>query len=198
MAELSSPRSIVSMMFCRTVIATAFILNSISDSVADEQSPQRENLTDVLLAHAIYDQAPDVLFERADNEWPGGQYTFRVMKNGRPQVVSSVDQVDLSIPVRVTIRGEVANDFLKVRAQCSAAFHTSAQIRLVRDEKSREAQRVESDITFPVPPVTADCGGANVPVDAVLRALVASQKVQWEARIDAEVDGWLESSAKSE
>lgn len=164
----------------------------VGASFAQEKGRQSDRLTDMLLAHAIYANAPDVLFERADNEWPGGRYSLSILKDGRPEVLSSMDQVDTLIPVQVDISGEVASELLQVKARCHSSFQTLVQVQLVRRLVQGERE-IQSDVTFPVPPVKADCGGLSIPIDSILSALVATQELQWEKKIDTEINAWARS-----
>lgn len=177
-------------------IACGIVINSFAVTVvngAETGSTSSASITNELLAYAIHANAPSVLFEKPNNRWPGGEYSLKILKEGRPAIQSSHDAVQISLPVRVNIEGVVASELLQIKTRCRSSFQTPAQVKLTRAPASSE-YRVISDVTVSIPPTQADCNGVTLPIDGVLRALVATQEIQWEKKIDSEIHAWMQQA----
>lgn len=167
------------------ISCTAMFVASVSAAELD--------LTDQLLARLLDRHTEPLLYEQANNPWPGGNYKLEVFKNGKPMVTSGVKEVRLKMPLRIAITGDAANSLLKFKLACSASFTTLGEVRLTPQEEGSVAA-LTSDITLPIPAVVADCDGVQLPIDNYLKALLEQNEKKWEQDLDSKINAWLADS----
>lgn len=149
-----------------------------------------KTITDQLLAALLEKHLPTPVYERGNNPWPGGAYKLEVFKIGRPEVISSTANIQVKMPLKILITGNVSNDLLQVTLNCSTSFTTVGEIFFTPTQPGT-INTLASSVTLPIPPVMADCNGMQVPIDEYLKTVVAQNKRQWELKLDTEVKGWL-------
>ena len=147
-------------------------------------------LSDRLLMEALERHAPAELYRQADNPWPGGGYNLTVFKQGKPAIESRADRITFKVPLRIVLDGAMQNALVQVKLACKASFNTVGEIEL-KPASAGTLVPLRSSLTLPVPPTNADCNGVSLPVHAYISALVQQKRVEWQNRIDAEVNGWL-------
>lgn len=173
------------------LLAAGFIALTQAPLAHTDSAP---NLSDQLMAELLHRHTDGMLYQQADNPWPGGTYKLQVFKNGKPRVLSSMGSVEVHVPLRVAIAGTAASDLLKIKMGCTASFTTLGRVEFT----PRQAGIVEvlkSTITLPIPAVVADCDGVKLPIDSYLTVAVEQNKQQWQADVDQKVNGWLKKDA---
>lgn len=179
---------------CFVLLALCFIvLVPGRGAHADTSAP---NLSDQLIAELLHRHTNGMLYQQADNPWPGGTYKLQVFKNGKPRVLSATGSVEVNVPLRVEIAGSAASDFLKIKMACTANFTTLGRIEFTPREAG-VINVLESSITLPIPPVVADCDGVKLPIETYLTAAVQQNKQQWQKDVDEKVNSWLNKSAQA-
>ncbi len=174
----------------RYVIALLGVCVSASVSM----SVSAETLTDQLLAQLLNKHLPAPLYQRGDNSWPGGSYRLEVFQQGQPVVQSGDTDIHVRLPLKMVITGIASSDLLGFKFNCSASFQTTGTVELTPANASggiSGAVLLRSAVTVPIPPVTADCGTVQLPIDSYLKTFVAQNKRQWELRIDREINAQL-------
>lgn len=149
-----------------------------------------ETLTDQLLAQLLEKHLPAPLYQRANNPWPGGNFRLDIFQRGQPIVRSKDASIHVQLPLRIVIAGDASNDFLGFKVNCHASFQTIGTIDLTPANTS-DTILLRSAVAVPIPPVTADCDGLQLPIDSYLKAFVAQNERQWELRIDREINTQL-------
>ncbi len=149
-----------------------------------------DSLTNQLLSELLEQHTPGIIHQQANNPWPGGNYTLKVLKNGRPTVHSDSGSIHFQMPLKIDISGDASSSFLRVHLACKASFTTLGEVRFA-PLKPGDVTVLKSDVRVSVPPVMADCDGVQLPIETYVKALVQQKKPDWEAQIDAEVNAWL-------
>lgn len=173
----------------KRIIQSLLISFALVFEVAAASRPA--TITDQLLALLLEKHLPAPMYEQASNPWPGGDYSLRVQKAGRPEVTSTDANIHVKIPLEVLIVGRVSNDLLQIKLSCNSSFTSIGEITLT-PQKPGVVTSLTSSITLPVPPTTADCDGMQFPIDDYLKSVIAQNKKQWELKLDAELKTWLE------
>lgn len=140
-----------------------------------------ETATDRLLEKIIDQQVPAIVHEARDLPWAGGTYAIRIVRNGAPVYKSGARDISVSLPLRAEMEGNAG--LLNTPIVCRATFTTMARVDVAPDF-SAETIQTKSKVSLPIPPVMADCGVIQFPVDSFLKQLVAENKPQWEFDID--------------
>lgn len=164
-------------------------LGSAGFAVSAAPAPETA-LTDQVLAALLDGHTEPQLYEKSNNPWPGGSYSLEVFKGGKPAVTSSAGRIHLKMPLKIVIAGNAASSLLKLKLACNASFATTGEVELTPRVKGAVSP-LQSNITLPIPSVMADCDGAQLPIDAYLKAFVEQNKRQWESEIDAQVNAQL-------
>lgn len=174
--------------------AGIIVLVQVLWAQADTVAP---NLSDQLMAEFLHRHTEDMLYQQADNPWPGGTYRLQVFKNGKPRVLSGIGSVEVHVPLRVAINGTAASDLLKIKMGCTASFTTLGRI-VFTPREAGVINALKSNITLPIPAVVADCDGVKLPIDAYLTAAVEQNKQQWQEDVDQKVNAWLSKEIQPE
>lgn len=148
------------------------------------------SLTDQLLGTLLDKHTPTPLYEQANNAWPGGSFTLQIFQHGKPRITSGASSIHLQVPLKVEIAGNAANEFLRIKLNCSTSFTTLGEVELTPTTPDK-VNVLKSEITLPIPAAVANCDGVNMPIDSYLTALVKQYKGQWESQIDEEVNARL-------
>lgn len=181
------PRAPTVTAFC---ILALLSLNSAAASA--------ENLADRLLSTLLHENTEGQLYQQANNPWPGGSYKLQVFKNGKPSMISSANDIQLQMPLRVFIVGDATNSLLKVELACTAEFNTVARLGLTPKKGGGPSLQLQSQVHLPIPMVTADCGGMQLPIQAYLQVFIEQNKPKWEHDIDAKVNGLLNGQVQKQ
>lgn len=154
---------------------------------ADAKTPP---LTERLLAALIERNAPTPLFQKADNSWPGGNFTVRVQRAGPAEVVAGGQEVVVEMPLKVILDGAIRNELLQLNLNCKAQFSAPGEVRL-KPASATQLAPMRAQIDLVVPPTMADCGGTQLPVESYLRAVMQAQKPVWEAELAKKINDLL-------
>lgn len=170
-----------------TLIAAALILGFYN---VNALAAPPATVTDQLLALLLEKHLPVPVYEQGSNPWPGGSYQLQVHKTGRPEVVSSANNIYVKMPLKIQIAGDMASDLLQVKFKCNTSFDTVGEI-VFAPTKPGLVSTLASTVTLPIPPAMADCDGMKFPIDEYLKTLVTQNKRQWELKLDEEIKTWL-------
>lgn len=152
-----------------------------------------DRLIDRLIVQLIQTHAPSPLYQQGNNPWPGGSYSLNVFKNGEPAVSSGPSSIELQVPLRIVVAGSASNGLLNLQLDCKASFTTLGNVTLA-PRTAGDTLSLKSELNLVIPPVTADCGRVQLPIDSTIKSLIAQKIPEWEARIDAEVNSLLTSA----
>lgn len=153
--------------------------------LAFNASAAESGITDKLLTHLLNQQLNKPLVEVDGIPWPAGTYGIRISPAGAASIDSIASSVEISLPLQTQINGKINQDlgFTKVEMDCKSNFNHIGKIKLTPTFSGQNVTFV-SQVSLPIPPVNADCGGVTFPVQDALMQMVAANKTQWEKEIN--------------
>lgn len=145
-----------------------------------------------LLAAMLEAALPGTLYQEQGVQWLGGHRQITLTKAGPISVSSTAQTITVQFPVRVKFSGNINTQIfmLPVKAACHAQFTAPSAVtfELNRAQKIRVANVA---VTLTVPPVMAHCEGYQIPIAALLSAVIQQQKPQWQQDIQQRINQHL-------
>lgn len=168
-------------LLCSGVLCNAICLPAVQGAEV--------GISERLISALLNKHIATTLYEERNIPLQGGSYELSMVRTGPAVVERGSDRLRFKLPVKTRMEGKIKKDlgFALVDLSCLAQFANTGQIEVI-PAFSGDRVTFESVINFPIPPVTADCGSIQIPVDAVLRNLVETHKGDWEKQISARLN----------
>ncbi|MEP2650697.1 MAG: hypothetical protein ABJH06_01765 [Paraglaciecola sp.] len=163
--------------------------------LAFQSSAIEKSMTDNILLALIERNLPVVLHDEKSQPWDFGTYDVQIKKSGLVDLSNSTDNLQLTMPIEVVMLANVNKDFLgqRVVLACDSNFQTLTILDVsVLLNQPKSAADVK--ISVPVPEVFLFCDGLKLPIQPFLQQLVLDKKVDWENKLEAELQMLLKQA----
>ena len=96
--------------------------------------------------------------------------------------------ISLTVPIKVEMTGQVNKTFLgqKILLSCSSEVFTQARLDIEPVINPPES-KASVEVSVPVPESNLNCDGLILPIKPLLEQLVASEKQQWEQKLEQDI-----------
>lgn len=158
-------------------------------------SSQASSVTDRIVSQLANKHLPALLHQKKNIPWQYGNYNLTVNRAGLVRLNSNQHQLELTLPVAVKIQAVVNKPFLgaNIALNCQAQFNTEAQ---VTGQPKFEQEQLQMDIGIdtPIPPTALFCDGLRIPIQAVLKEIIATDKLEFEQKLENEINRFIQQA----
>lgn len=158
-------------------------------------STEASNVTDRIVSQLANKHLPSLLHQAKNIPWQYGNYDLTINRAGLIRLNSDQHKLQLTLPVDVQIQAVVNKPFLgaNIALSCQAQFNTDAY---VTGQPRFEQEQLQMDIGIDtqVPPTELLCDGLRIPIQAILKDIIATEKVEFEQKLESEINHFLQQA----